>query len=132
VPEVEVQSAKLNTTKALGLQELSRLVDMARSKYVGESAGKQKCYELQEKAANAVIDDPDSGLGSLIQPLANVRNVTILEMAELILEKAILANQKIIQAEAIEDEYQYLIENAESAEQIDGFLNAATTALEGF
>jgi hypothetical protein len=132
IPETELMSMKLDTAKALALQELSRIVDIARSKYVGESAAKQKCYELQEKAATAVIDNPDSSLGSIIQPLANVRNITILEMAELILEKAILANQKIIQAEAVEDEYQEFIKTAVSLEQIDEFLADVMTDLEGF
>jgi hypothetical protein len=80
-------STKLDTEKALALQELSRLVDMARSKYVGESAAKRKCYEIQEKAANAVIDDIGSAIGLLIQPLATLRNLAILEMAELIGKK---------------------------------------------
>jgi hypothetical protein len=111
---------------------LSRLVDIARSKYVGESAAKQKCYELQEKAASAVIDNPNSLLGNLLLPLANVRNITVLAMAELILEKAATANQKIIQAEAIEDEYQVLIENAEATEQIEVLLTEVSNQLEGF
>jgi hypothetical protein len=132
IHETELMSTKLDTAKTLALQELSRLVDIARGKYVGESAAKRKCYELQEKAANAVVDGPNSGLSRLIQLLANVRNITVLEMAELVLEKANLANQKIIQAEAIEDEYQALIENAESTGQIDGFLKDVTTILEGF
>jgi hypothetical protein len=132
IPSAELLSTKLDAVKALALQELSRLVDMARGKYVGESAAKQKSYELQEKAANAVIDGQESALGSLIQPLANVRNITVLEMAELILEKAATANQKIIHAEAIEDEYQVLVGNAESTEQIDGFLEAVATILEDF
>ncbi|MDR2458639.1 MAG: hypothetical protein LBD43_00895 [Holosporales bacterium] len=132
IPAAELMSTKLDAAKALALQELSRLVDVARGKYVGESAAKQKCYELQEKSANAVVDGQGPSHESLLLPLANVRNITILEMAELILKKAATANQKIIQAEAIEDEYQALIENAESAEHIDGFLNAVTTALEDF
>jgi hypothetical protein len=132
IPDAELMLTKLDTAKALALQELSRLVDIARSKYVGESASKQKSYELQEKAANAVVDNPNSGLSSLIYPLANVRNITVLEMAELILEKAATANQKIIQAEAIEDEYQVLIENAKSTEQLEVLLTEVSNQLEGF
>jgi hypothetical protein len=132
IPAAELMSTKLDTEKALALQELSRLVDIARSKYVGESAAKRKCYEIQEKAANAVIDDIGSAMGLLIQPLATLRNLAILEMAELILTKAATANQKIIQAEAIEDEYQALIENAESTEQIGALLTEVLNRLEGF
>jgi hypothetical protein len=125
-------STKLDTAKALALQELSRLVDIARSKYIGESAAKRKCYELQEKAANAVIDGQGPSQELLLLPLANVRNITVLEMAELILAKAATANQKIIQAEAALDMQQMLIKNAESTEQIDELLNTVTSVFEGF
>jgi hypothetical protein len=132
IPEAELVSTKLDTEKALALQELSRLVDITRNKYAGESAAKRKCYEIQEKVANAVIDNIESVLGLLIQPLATLRNLAILDMAELILTKAATANQKIIQAEAIEDEYQVLIENAESIEQIGALLTEVLNRLEGF
>jgi hypothetical protein len=97
----EMALMRLEAAKMLSLQELSRLVEVARAKYAGGSSAKQKCYELQEKAANAVILNSESELGTIIQPLAEIRNIGILGMAQLILEKSSLSNQKIIQAEAI-------------------------------
>ncbi|GHT97937.1 hypothetical protein FACS1894126_2900 [Alphaproteobacteria bacterium] len=61
--------------------------------------------------------------------MADVRNITILEMAQLILAKAQVANQKIIWAEAIEDNYKKLIESAETPEQIDQLLLEISTTL---
>jgi hypothetical protein len=132
VPAEEVALMRLESAKTLALQELSRLVEAARVRYTGGFLAKQKCYELQEKAANAVILDSESELGAIIQPLAEIRNIGILWMAQLIIEKAYLSNQKIIQAEAIEDNYQKLIEGATSMEQIDQILQEVITTLEGF
>ncbi|GHU13346.1 hypothetical protein FACS189449_08580 [Alphaproteobacteria bacterium] len=125
----ELAAMRLAETKAMVATEISMLVDNARSKYVGNSPAKQKCYELQEKAALSVLEDAESPLGSLIQPLAEVRNITISEMAQLILAKAQVANQKIIWAEAIEDNYKKLIESAETLEQIDQLLLEISTTL---
>ncbi|GHT91903.1 hypothetical protein FACS1894122_04990 [Alphaproteobacteria bacterium] len=77
----ELAATRLSETKAMATTEISMLVDNARSKYVGNSPAKQKCYELQEKAALSVLEDAESPLGSLIQPLAEVRNITVSEMA---------------------------------------------------
>ncbi|GHT98394.1 hypothetical protein FACS1894126_3820 [Alphaproteobacteria bacterium] len=77
----ELAAMRLAETKAMATTEISMLVDNARSKYVGGSPAKQKCYELQEKAALSVLEDAESPLGSLIQPLAEVRNITISEPA---------------------------------------------------
>ncbi|GHU20406.1 hypothetical protein FACS189472_11680 [Alphaproteobacteria bacterium] len=125
----ELAAMRLAETKAMIATEISILVDNVRSKYIGCSPAKQKCYELQEKAALSVLENAESPLSSLIQPLAEVRNITISEMAQLILAKAQVANQKIIWAEAIEDNYKLLIENAETIEQIDQLLVEISTTL---
>jgi hypothetical protein len=137
IPQSELETEQLNAQKTLILQELSRIVDNARTKYVGISPAKRKCYELQEKAANAVINNPEPDITNslfswIIRPLANVRNIGILDMAELILEKAHTSNQKIIEAEAIEDEYKILIKNAENTGQISGLITEVLNKLEAF
>jgi hypothetical protein len=118
----ELAAMRLVETKTMVTTEISMLVDNARSKYVGGSPAKQKCYDLQERAAISVLENVESPLSSLIQPLAEVRNITISEMAQLILAKAQVANQKIIWAETIEDRYKKMIENAKTPEQIDQLL----------
>lgn len=132
VPEEVLKEEQLASSKEIALVELSRLVENARSKYIGNTPTKQKCYELQEKAAQAVLDDSNSSLGNLIKPLADVREISITEMAELILEKSTLANQKIIAAEAIEDEYQILIEEAENSLKLAELLSEVSIKTEGF
>jgi hypothetical protein len=128
----ELAAERLNAEKTTALQELSRLVESAREKYIGHSPAKRKCYEIQERAANAVIDNVESVLGMLIRPLAIIRNIGILEMAELILTKAATSNQKIIEAEAIEDKYQILIKNAVNIDQISVLLTEILNNLENF
>jgi hypothetical protein len=132
IPIEELAAERLKTEKALALQELSRLVDNARDKYVGRSPAKRKCYAIQEMAANAVIDNIESVLGLLIKPLATLRNIGLLEMAELILTKSAASNRKIIEAEAIEDEYKMLIEGAESVGNLRFLITEVLNKLEDF
>ena len=132
IPEAELLAANLEVEKTLALQELARLVDIARSKYVGVSPAKRKSYELQEKAANAVIENIEAALGAIIQPLAVIRNISLLSMAELILSKANVANQKIAEAEAIEDEYKGLIKNAGNTGAIGDLMVSILNRLEDF
>jgi hypothetical protein len=128
----ELDSMRLNTEKTNVLIELKRIINNAVGKYIGENSSKQKSYELQEKAANAIIDGQGPSHELLIKPLADIRNISVLEMAELILEKATIANQKIIQAEAIEDQYQELIESAENISKLDELLNEVSIQMENF
>jgi hypothetical protein len=128
----ELFAEQLSTEKIHASQELKRLINNVVGKYIGENQSKQKSYELQEKAANGVIDNPDSPFATLIQPLAKIRDITVLEMAELILEKAAIANQKIIQAEAIEDQYQDLLQNAGSSNELVALIAEAKSKLENF
>jgi hypothetical protein len=132
IPEAELAAANLEIEKTLALQELTRLVENARSKYVGVSPSKRKSYELQEKAANAVLANVESVLGAVIQPLAAIRNISILGMAELILSKANVANQKVAEAEAIEDEFKKLITNAENPGAIGDLMVDILNRLEDF
>jgi hypothetical protein len=127
----ELATARFEIAKFMALKEISMLIDGTRNKYVGESASKRKSYELQEKAAISVLTDAESAPSSLIQPLAEVRNITIQEMAQLILSKAEIANQKILQLEAIEDNYEKLVKNAETSEQIAQIISDLMTTLTG-
>jgi hypothetical protein len=127
----ELATMNFEISQSMALEEISMLIDRARNKYVGESASKRKSHALQEKAANAVISDVDSQLTSVIQPLAEVRNITILEMAQLISAKAEIANQKILQLEAMEDNYEKLVKNAETSEQIMQLMSELVATLEG-
>jgi hypothetical protein len=128
----ELDSMRLNIEKTNVLIELKRIINNAVGKYIGENSSKQKSYELQENAANAVIDGQGSSHELLIKPLADIRNISVLEMAELILEKAAIANYKVIQAEAIEDQYQELIEDAETISRLDELLTEVSIQMENF
>jgi hypothetical protein len=131
IPTEELVAMNFETSRAMALAEVSMIIERARNKYVGESASKRKSHELQEKAAAALIADINSSFASVIQPLAEVRNITILEMAQLILSKAEIANQKILQLEAVEDNCEKLIKNAETFEQIRQLMNDLVATIEG-
>ena len=82
IPESELISTKLDTTKGLVGLELSRIIDLKRNKFIASSDAKRKCYEIQESAAKSVIADENSSLGGLIKPLADLRKISVLEMAK--------------------------------------------------
>lgn len=130
MPQEIVDKERLTEQKSVALLELSRIIDRSRAQYVGETPYKQKSYEIQEKIASTVIDNPETSLGLIIKPLADVRNISVSDMADLILEKSTLANKKIIEAEAIEDKYQDLIESAESISRLDELLSEVSIQLE--
>jgi hypothetical protein len=113
----ELMATRFANFQSMALKEISMLIDKARNKC--ESVSKRKSHDLQEKAANAVLVDALSDLTTMIAPLAAIRHIDILEMAQLILAKSEIANQKIMELEAMEDNYEKLIKSAETPEQID-------------
>lgn len=130
IPEEILNAERLEDEKANALLELSQLIGNRCAEYTGETQAKRKSYEIQEKAALAVLDNPDSVSSLLIKPLADIRGISVHDMAELIMEKVNLANHKIIKAEALEDQYQKIIKNALNSSELNASLNEVSKKLE--
>ncbi|GFR08129.1 putative phage related protein [Trichonephila clavata] len=64
---------------------------------------KSKSYEIQAKAAENILADQDEKDTEIIEPLAKVRGISIVQMAELIQEKVKRAKEAIIKCEELED-----------------------------
>lgn len=132
IPENELMLTKLDTAKGLVSLELSRIIDIKRSKFIAINDAKRKSYEIQENAAKAIIDDENSPLSKAIKPLADLRKISVLEMSQLILKNVENANQKIMELEAIEDEFEMKIEVAKSESELDLLMSDLVSKMEDF
>ena len=128
--ENELNLEKLEVQKDFSLQELGIQLDQKRSEFLGISDAKRKSHEIQEKAARDFLDNPESSYSAILEPLAKVRGVSISEIATSILEKANLANKKIIEIEAIEDDYQSKIKSTTNLDELGNILSALYSKLE--
>ena len=132
IPESELILTKFDTSKALVSLELSRIIDIKRSKFIAINDAKRKSYEIQENAAKAIIADENDQLGNFIKPLADLRKISVLEMSQLILKNVEIANQKIMELESIEDEFELKIEVAKNESELDLLMSDLSSRLEDF
>lgn len=76
------------------------------SRFSGHSHQKAKSYEIQAKAAEnilAVLESMNEKDKEIIEPLAKVRGITVIEMAGIIEKKVKKAVKTIIKCEELED-----------------------------
>lgn len=95
-------------------------------KYAGYSHQKSKSYEIQAKAAENILAAPESidkKDAEIIEPLAKVRDVTVIEMARIIQEKAKRAKKAIIKCEELVDIAEREIGEAKSKEELQTLLD---------
>ncbi len=91
------------------------------NEYAGNSHQKAKSYQIQEKAAKSILAAPESISKKdteIIEPLAKVRGITVIEMARIIEEKAKKAVKEIIKCEELEDITKKKIAEAKSVENL--------------
>ncbi|GFS78667.1 putative phage related protein [Nephila pilipes] len=93
------------------------------NKYAGHSHQKSKSYEIQAKAAENILADQDEKDAEIIEPLAKVRDITVIEMARIIQEKAKKAVKAIIKCEELEDLAKKKIKEVRDKEELQSLLN---------
>ncbi|GFR24764.1 phage tail protein [Trichonephila clavata] len=98
------------------------------NKYAGHSHQKSKSYEIQAKAAENILADQDEKDTEIIEPLAKVRDITVIEMARIIQEKAKRAKEAIIKCEELEDLAKKKIKEAKSEGELQTLLDDLRTA----
>ncbi len=94
--------------------------------YAGYSHQKSKSYQIQEKAAKSILAAPESMNEKdkeIIEPLAKVRGITIIEMARIIEGKVKKAVKEIIKCEELEDITKKKIAEAKSENELENLLN---------
>lgn len=122
--DIELES--LQNAKFSALSNLRAYYDNYTNQYTGVSHQKSKSYQIQEKAAKSIlaasesIDEKDK---EIIEPLAKVRGITVIEMARIIEEKVKKAVKEIIKCEELEDITKKKIAEAKSENELENLLN---------
>ncbi len=116
----------LQNAKFSALSNLRAYYDNYTHQYAGHSHQKAKSYEIQAKAAENILAAPESMNekdAEIIEPLAKVRGITVIEMARIIEEKVEKAVKEIIKCEELEDLAKRKIEEAKSEVELQALLN---------
>ncbi|WP_341819759.1 hypothetical protein [Wolbachia endosymbiont (group A) of Brachyopa scutellaris] len=117
-----LENAKLST-----LDSIRVYFNNYANKYAGSSHQKSKSYAIQAKAAENILATKEAQLNDkdveVIEPLAKVRGITVIEMAGIIEEKVKKAVKAIIKCEELEDLAKRKIEEAKSENELQTLLD---------
>ncbi|UVW84465.1 hypothetical protein [Wolbachia endosymbiont of Aedes albopictus] len=122
----DIELELLENAKLSALSSLRAYYDNYTHQYAGASHQKSKSYEIQAKAAANILAAPESideKDAEIIEPLAKVREISTVQMAELIQEKAKKAVKAIIKCEELEDLAKKKIKEIKDREELQSFLN---------
>ncbi len=123
--EEDIEEELLNNAKLCALNDMRFHFNNNISSYTGHSLQKAKSYEIQAKAAESILasSEPNMKDVEIIEPLANVRGITVIEMAKIIQEKAEKAVKVIAKCEELEDLAKKRIKEAKNQTELQTFLN---------
>lgn len=122
----DIQGELLQNAKFSALSSLHIHFNNFTCKYTGYSHQKAKSYEVQAKATENILASPDSideKDAKIIEPLAKVREISVVEMAKLIQSKAQRAVEVIARCEELEDIAKKRIKEAKTQKELQSFLN---------
>ncbi|WP_425384691.1 hypothetical protein [Wolbachia endosymbiont (group A) of Sturmia bella] len=122
----DIELELLQNAKFSALSNLRAYYDNYTNQYTGVSYQKSKSYQIQEKAAKSILAAPESMNKKdkeIIEPLAKVRGITVIEMARIIEEKVKKAVKAIIKCEELEDLAKRKIEEAKSENELQTLLD---------
>ena len=125
--EKDIQEELLQNAKFSLLSNLDIYFNNCTDQYTGSSHQKAKSYEIQAKAAENILAAEPNKLNEkdtqIIEPLAKIREISVVEMARLIQEKAKKAVKAIAKCEELEDLAKQKIKQATTQEELENFLN---------
>ncbi|MDX5526388.1 MULTISPECIES: hypothetical protein [unclassified Wolbachia] len=122
----DIELELLQNAKFSALSNLRAYYDNYTNQYTGVSHQKSKSYQIQEKAAANILAAPESTNDrdtEIIEPLAKVRGITVIEMARIIEEKVKKAVKEIMKCEELEDLAKRKIEEAKSENELQTLLD---------
>ncbi|MDR1139447.1 MAG: hypothetical protein LBJ80_04315 [Rickettsiales bacterium] len=122
----DIELELLQNAKFSALSNLRAYYDNYTNQYTGVSHQKSKSYQIQEKAAANILAAPESTNDrdtEIIEPLAKVRGISVVEMAKIIEEKVERAKKAIVKCEELEDMAKRKIEEAKSEVELQTLLN---------
>jgi hypothetical protein len=130
----DIQKDLLDNAKLCALDSIRCYFDNFTNRYAGHSHQKAKSYEIQAKAAENILALEPNKLNEkdtqIIEPLAKVRGITVIEMAKLIQNKAQQAVKAIIKCEELEDLAKEKIKEIKSKEELQEFINRLKQEME--
>ncbi|QEK90209.1 hypothetical protein [Wolbachia endosymbiont of Chrysomya megacephala] len=122
----DIELELLETAKLSALDSIRVYFNHYTHQYAGYSHQKLKSYEIQAKATANILAAPESideKDAEIIEPLAKVRDITVIEMARIIQEKAKRAKKVIIKCEELVDIAEREIGEAKSKEELQTLLD---------
>ncbi|OAB80838.1 hypothetical protein WSTR_05100 [Wolbachia endosymbiont of Laodelphax striatellus] len=122
----DIQKELLDNAKLCAFDSMRFYYDNHTHQYAGYSHQKAKSYEIQAEAAKSILAAPESideKDKEIIEPLAKVRGITIIEMARIIEEKVKKAVKEIIKCEELEDITKKKIAEAKSENELQTLLD---------
>ncbi|WP_265042209.1 MULTISPECIES: hypothetical protein [unclassified Wolbachia] len=122
----DIQKELLDNAKLCTFDSMRFYYDNHTHQYAGHSHQKAKSYEIQAKAAKSILAAPESideKDKEIIEPLAKVRGITVIEMARIIEEKVKKAVKEIMKCEELEDLAKRKIEEAKSENELQTLLD---------
>ncbi|MFP3027551.1 MAG: hypothetical protein ACEY3L_15400, partial [Wolbachia sp.] len=122
----DIQKELLDNAKLCAFDSMRFYYDSYINQYAGNSHQKAKSYEIQAETAKNILAAPESinkKDAAIIEPLARVRGISVVEMAKIIQEKAKKAVKEIIKCEELEDITKKKIAEAKSKNELENLLN---------
>jgi len=122
----DIELELLETAKLSAFFSLRAYYDNYTHQYAGYPHQKLKSYEIQAKAAENILAAPESmdkKDAEIIEPLAKVRGISVVEMARIVEKKAKKAVKAIIKCEELEDLAKKKIEEVRDKEELQSLLN---------
>jgi tRNA U34 5-methylaminomethyl-2-thiouridine-forming methyltransferase MnmC len=122
----DIQKELLDNAKLCAFDNIRTHFNNFTSRFSGHSHQKAKSYEIQAKTAENILTAPESideKDAEIIEPLAKVRGITVIEVARIIEEKVKKAVKAIIKCEELEDLAKRKIEEAKSENELEDLLN---------
>lgn len=122
----DIQKELLDNAKLCAFDSMRFYCDSHINQYAGHSHQKAKSYEIQAEAAKSILAAPESMNEKdkeIIEPLAKVRGITVIEMARIIEEKVKKAVKEIMKCEELEDLAKRKIEEAKSENELQTLLD---------
>lgn len=134
--ESDLNQEILNNSKDNAKKTVTQTLDKYRREYAGYSFEKSESYRIQATAAKNILQSNKAGEQfdsedvSVIKPLADLRNIDVVEMATTIIKKSREAKRAMAKLEECEDKIEKELSECSSLEAVMQYLETLKTNIE--
>jgi hypothetical protein len=134
--EDDVSQEFVGNAKVNAETTISQTIDKYRREYAGYSFEKSESYRIQATAARSILQANKAGSPldqedvDAIKPLADLRNIDVIEMATLIIQKAREAKRALAKLEECEDKTEQELAECTTLDAVSQYLNNLESAIE--